>query len=112
MIIDMIVATSYAGRDHNVKTGFAQVGQLRALRLFRLLRIVRVLRALRMARQASELRKLSYTLRCSCRMVFWSLGALVFVMYFFAVLFTQAATEALLNAGSNTLQMAKLQLYY
>lgn len=99
MLVDISVELATAA-DGSSENHVARASQLRSLRLFRLMRVVRAMRLLRMAKAAGEMKKMTYALQYSLSPLLWAICFLCFVMYFFAVLFTQAATETVLEAGA------------
>jgi len=67
----------------------------RMVRAVRLLRLARVMRMLRLMYYFKEFRKILILLGASVQTLLWSLLAILFVVYIFAVLFTQSAADHL-----------------
>lgn len=69
---------------------------LRAVRLFRLVRMLRLIRAMKFAR---EFQRMVYAVISCVRTLMCSMVMLFFIMYIFALVFCQGATEFLLMDG-------------
>eukprot|EP00928_Gymnodinium_smaydae_P009011 TRINITY_DN13326_c0_g2_i1.p1 TRINITY_DN13326_c0_g2~~TRINITY_DN13326_c0_g2_i1.p1 ORF type:complete len:717 (-),score=121.21 TRINITY_DN13326_c0_g2_i1:37-1965(-) len=80
----------YSSQQLNT-AGYASLARI--VRILRLLRIIRTLRLIRVLRYVREFRKMVFALQGSLQTLFWSLLFLFFLLYAFAVAFTQAVTE-------------------
>lgn len=82
-VIDVLVAT----------IGMRQGLSVRALRSVRLVRLVRTIRIMRTLKSVREFQKMVYALLSSLRTLLCSMVILSFVMYIFAIIFTQGVAE-------------------
>eukprot|EP00811_Abedinium_folium_P031394 NODE_510_length_2979_cov_5.282609.p1 GENE.NODE_510_length_2979_cov_5.282609~~NODE_510_length_2979_cov_5.282609.p1 ORF type:complete len:886 (-),score=202.48 NODE_510_length_2979_cov_5.282609:321-2612(-) len=85
---------------NNLSSG---VTSLRLLRILRVLRLVRALKVVRMVHFLHALRHLILSIIFTLRALMWSMILLLMIVYTFAVLFTQVAIEATMEASDPTL---------
>uniref|UniRef100_A0A6U6H0F8 EF-hand domain-containing protein n=1 Tax=Zooxanthella nutricula TaxID=1333877 RepID=A0A6U6H0F8_9DINO len=81
----------------------------RLVKCVRLLRIARVMRLLRLMHYFQEFRKIFLLLATSVKTLLWSWTAVLFLLYIFAIFFTQTAADHL-HSLSHDLQEAELRL--
>lgn len=87
-----VVSLSAAG-DEGGGTNNVSMDNLRIIRIVRLSRLMRLFRIGRIVRFVRSLRTLVISILSTLKSVFWSMLLLVIIMYVFAILFTQAASD-------------------
>lgn len=108
MVIDVTVELFYRVNDSNLPENMAQARKMRALSFFHLLRIARGLRLLKLFRHRRDVQQLVNAVQYSFTALCGTLFLLAFITYFFALLFTQGTTQAVLEAGGNGAQLSVL----
>lgn len=76
------------------------VSGLKALRIIRITRILKAIRLMRVFRFVMAFRTLITSIIYTLKSLFWACMLLIVIMYVFAVLFTQAVNDFLLDFGS------------
>lgn len=94
-------AVEFILRHLNIKAVTENLGRVSILRLLRLLRLVRVVRLVKVFRLVSDLRMIVFSIYRSLSIFFWSVVALLFVIYIFAVYFAAAVLDRRIDYKSN-----------
>eukprot|EP00927_Polykrikos_kofoidii_P084500 TRINITY_DN8915_c0_g2_i1.p1 TRINITY_DN8915_c0_g2~~TRINITY_DN8915_c0_g2_i1.p1 ORF type:complete len:614 (+),score=93.86 TRINITY_DN8915_c0_g2_i1:233-1843(+) len=76
---------------------YTSVAHLRLVRIIRITRLVRLLRIARIVRVVKALRILVHSILSTLKSVMWAMFLLFIIIYFFAIMFTQASNSALLQ---------------
>lgn len=99
LVLSSLVEAGFDIAGHATGSTTVNSQNLSNLRLVRIVRIGRLIRLLRVARMVKYVRSLSiliHSIASTLRALIWALLLLVFIMYFFAIVFTQAVSEHLL----------------
>ncbi|CAJ1403452.1 unnamed protein product [Effrenium voratum] len=90
------------------ESGISGATALRALRVVRVARVVKTLRVVRIFRFVFALRTLVTSILSTLKSLFWALVLLGLIMYIFAVLFTQAVNDHLVDPDSPSMEAKEL----
>eukprot|EP00927_Polykrikos_kofoidii_P001402 TRINITY_DN10522_c0_g1_i1.p1 TRINITY_DN10522_c0_g1~~TRINITY_DN10522_c0_g1_i1.p1 ORF type:complete len:713 (+),score=133.69 TRINITY_DN10522_c0_g1_i1:63-2201(+) len=91
-VLDIMEATA---SSDSVETP-SNLSNLRFMRIIRITRLVRLLRIARIVRMVTALRILVHSILSTLKSVFWAMFLLVIIIYFFAIVFTQASNSTLI----------------
>jgi len=81
------------------------VSNVRIIRAMRITRLIRTLRIPRLIRFIGALRTFVYSILCTLHSLVWAIFLLMIIIYIFAVSFTQAANDYLLENDDGTSQI-------
>eukprot|EP00927_Polykrikos_kofoidii_P013023 TRINITY_DN15670_c0_g1_i3.p1 TRINITY_DN15670_c0_g1~~TRINITY_DN15670_c0_g1_i3.p1 ORF type:complete len:829 (-),score=148.33 TRINITY_DN15670_c0_g1_i3:35-2389(-) len=91
-------------------------GMLRTLKGVRMLRLVKTCRIARMLRYMHEFKKMVFSLQASITTLFWCVTVIFSLVYIFAILFTQGATDHIArlvaNGQPDHVQIGELNHFY
>eukprot|EP00927_Polykrikos_kofoidii_P013022 TRINITY_DN15670_c0_g1_i2.p1 TRINITY_DN15670_c0_g1~~TRINITY_DN15670_c0_g1_i2.p1 ORF type:complete len:817 (-),score=149.10 TRINITY_DN15670_c0_g1_i2:35-2353(-) len=91
-------------------------GMLRTLKGVRMLRLVKTCRIARMLRYMHEFKKMVFSLQASISTLFWCVTLIFALVYIFAILFTQGATDHIArlvaNGQPDHVQIGELNHFY
>jgi len=83
-----------------------------AIRTIRFVRLIRTMRLIRTLKSVREFQRMVFAIMSSARTLLCSLLILSFVMYFFAIILTQAATEYRLESDADKNAINALEMYF
>ena len=86
--------------------------EVKYIRVLRLCRVIRTLRVARLIPLFGKLRALINALLSSLASLVWAMGVLVFLMFLFAVIFMQGATQYIDQAESSDANVEFLETYF
>mmetsp|Transcript_29461 Transcript_29461/g.84318 ORF Transcript_29461/g.84318 Transcript_29461/m.84318 type:complete len:687 (-) Transcript_29461:36-2096(-) len=107
MLDTFIVLISLMELGISAKQGANNPGaqQLTYMRIIRMARTVRIFRIMRVLKEFSSLRILVYCVLSTLRSLVWTLLLLASIMYIFGIMFTQAASDYVLQHADETDQL-------
>lgn len=82
------------------------VSNVRIFRIIRITRLIRIFRVARIVKLIRALRTLVFQILGTLRAVFWAMILMLIIIYVFAMVFAQAASEELVDPGSGNRTLA------
>ena len=110
-LFDTLIVILCVGEMFLIAMGF-NPSFLRILRLVRVIRSVRMLRLMRFTSLIQRLRMLSVAIMNCSSMLMWAVAILIVVMFSFSVVFINAVSQYISDAGDTDENVESLRLFF